>query len=82
MTDAPTPRDVIAEAWYTSMLHSSGPNAADAILSALTAAGYVVVPREPTLAMRRVAIEKKRRNRAFPETWRAVVDAAPRGDAP
>lgn len=46
MTDAPTPRDVIVQSARTfeHELFDYAPDLADAILSALTAAGYVVVP--------------------------------------
>lgn len=49
-------RDVIARAMLDSLALSNSPTDkghgnADAILSALTAAGYAVVPREPTEAM-------------------------------
>ena len=49
MTDRPTPREVIGK--YTNSV-----DAADIIIAALDAAGYVIVPREATEAMIKAAI--------------------------
>lgn len=54
MTDAPTPRDVAAaDMMDCGFAENDAYASADSILSALTAAGYVVVPREPTRDMLR-----------------------------
>lgn len=69
-------RDVIAAA-----LSVPGPMnrdaEADAILSALHAAGYMIVPREPTDAMLRAASMRQQPSlgQVYPSVYRAMADA-------
>lgn len=51
-------RDVIAQTNDQNRWGKIGTNNADAILSALTAAGYAVVPREPTVEQFEAARER------------------------
>ena len=101
-----SPRDVIANAAYTVSEHLPGESFGrhllfsqrerfgDAVLAALTAAGYAVVPVEPTEAMIQAmhnAPEPKTivatpygagyaAADQWRETWRAALAAAPRGE--
>ncbi len=57
-----------------------GPDAADAILSALAGAGYKIVSREPTEAMYDAARYSPRCDRDdadYDDYWRTMFDAAP-----
>jgi hypothetical protein len=72
----PSARDVIGQClWH----HATTPTA-DAILAALRAAGYVVVPSEPTEAMVQAAA-KQCGGGFYRQPYRAMLSAA-EGDAP
>jgi hypothetical protein len=76
MTDA---RDVIAR-YIRDYTFNDGEalTVSDAIIAALTAAGFAIVPKEPTEKMRNAAIDKD--NCVYGVTveliWRAMVEAA------
>lgn len=50
---------------------------ADKVISALAAAGYKIVSREPTNTMRRAADERRGTGHPHDDIWIAMFDAAP-----
>lgn len=71
-----TPTEIIDRSIYPP-----GGGDADDIVNALTVAGYVIVPREPTTEMVKAGIERPRGmtdwTKAMRVAWSAMVEAAP-----
>jgi hypothetical protein len=47
------------------------------VIEALGAAGYVIVPREPTEGMRQAGAHPRENRKPVADIWRAMVEAAP-----
>jgi len=78
-----TPRDVIA----TQLCDELDPRTpfdgeftmADALLTAINDAGYVIVPKEPTNKMICAALDdfdNRKSDQSYSQTYRAMIDAA------